>query len=91
MQVELAFIQEKSKNMPYCCVPRCTNYSQRNGDVSYHRISKDIGIRNAWIARLRRDNLDPECSRVSSVHFTEDCFEDEDHAKHVTGEKGEKS
>ena len=73
--------------MPYCCAPECTNHPQKDEEVSFHRIPKDITMRNAWIARLRRGNdLNPKGSRVCSDHFTEDCFEI-NHTEQVTGER----
>ena len=75
--------------MPNCCVPGCTNRPERNEKVGFHRIPKDITIRNAWIARLRRENLNPESSRVCSDHFTEDCFE-KNLTEQVTGERKKK-
>ena len=63
-------------NMVSCCVPECTNYSAKTKGVSYHRIPKDVKLRESWIERLGRLNLPAlENCYVCSVHFTEDCFE----------------
>ena len=36
--------------MPHCMVPECTNNSQKTVGISYHRIPKEKGLREAWFA-----------------------------------------
>ena len=62
--------------MPHCMVPECTNNSRKTVGISYHRIPKEKGLREAWLARIRRVNPhDINNSCVCSAHFTPDCFE----------------
>ena len=62
--------------MPHCMVPECTNNSRKTVGISYHRIPKEKGLREAWLARIRRVNpQDINNSCVCSAHFTPDCFE----------------
>ena len=62
--------------MVHCCVPGCINHSSKTCNISYHRIPNDKGLRKAWLARIRRDNLPPlQNCYVCSEHFTDDCFE----------------
>ena len=62
--------------MVHCCVPGCINHSPKTCNISYHRIPNDKGLRKAWLARIRRDNLRPsQKCYVWSEHFTDDCFE----------------
>ena len=63
--------------MPHCMVPECTNNSRTAQGVSYHRIPRDISLRQAWMARIRRVNpRNISHSFVCSAHFTPDCFEE---------------
>ena len=74
--------------MVNCCVPGCTNYSQKTkGQVSYHRFPEDEKLRRAWINRIRRDNLPPlENCYVCSEHFLPEEFES-DLTEQLTGRK----
>ncbi len=42
--------------MPHYMVPECTNNSRQTVGISYHRIPKEKGLREAWLARIRRVN-----------------------------------
>ena len=72
--------------MVYCCVPECTNYSQKTKDqgITYHRIPSEVTTHKAWIERIRRQNL-PSLKNcyVCSTHFANDCFE---YRAQLTGE-----
>ena len=35
-------------------VPECTNNSRKTVGISYHRIPKEKGLREAWLARINR-------------------------------------
>ncbi|KXJ26866.1 THAP domain-containing protein 2 [Exaiptasia diaphana] len=73
--------------MVNCCVPGCTNYSSKTSDVSYHKMPKDLKLQEAWISRIRRDNMPPlQNCYVCSELFTEECFE-RDLFQQLTGEK----
>ena len=62
--------------MVHCCVPGCNNHSSKMCNISYHRIPNNKGLRKAWLARIRRNNLPPlQNCYVCSEHFTDDCFE----------------
>ena len=76
--------------MVHCCVFGCTNYSSKSSDkgISFHRIPKDQGLRKAWIARIRRDNLPPlENCYVCSEHFAQECFDSSLKEKLLAGQK----
>ena len=58
-------------------VPGCTNNSRKTTGISYHRLPTDKRLRQAWMARVRRENpLNIDNCFVCSAHFTPDCFEE---------------
>lgn len=77
-----------TQKMVNCCVPGCTNYSQKTkGQVSYHRFPEDNKLRRAWINRIRRENLPPlENCYVCSKHFLPEELES-DLKEELTGRK----
>ena len=59
--------------MPHCMVPECTNNSRKTVGISYHRIPKEKGLREAWLARIRRVNprdLNNSCFVRRILHQT---------------------
>ena len=57
-------------------MPGCINHSSKTCNISYHHIPGDEGLRKAWLARIRRDNLPPlQNCYVCSEHFIHDCFQ----------------
>ena len=58
-----------------CCVPGCSNRSDRETDRSYHCLPlKDKPILRAWIHKIGRSNLSLKSNtRVCSDHFVNSC------------------
>ena len=53
-----------------CCVPRCTNKSTLDTNVSYHRFPADKKQQRKWLRSIRRENLEvSQSTRVCSAHF----------------------
>ena len=62
--------------MVQCAAFNCQNYSKSGYGVSFFRFPKDKALLKAWIHFIKRKNFKPtEHSRICSVHFTRECFE----------------
>ena len=75
------FLQFLSVNieMPHnCCVPFCNATSKKNKNLRFHRFPKKRGLKDQWIAKIRRDEGDyfavTENTRVCSKHFCEEDY-----------------
>ena len=45
--------------MPHnCCVPFCNATSKKNKNLRFHRFPKKKGLKDQWIAKIRRDEGD---------------------------------
>ena len=55
----------------FCAVPGCSNRSDRETHLSYHRLPlKNKNVLKEWIHKIRRTNLPlKESTRVCSEHF----------------------
>lgn len=65
--------------MSYCCVPLCKSSGKKNtGALSFHEIPAAAGVRERWLAAIRRDNWSPNTTsnytRVCSRHFQPEDF-----------------
>ncbi|XP_044165648.1 THAP domain-containing protein 10-like [Acropora millepora] len=65
--------------MPHnCCVPFCNATSKKNKSLRFHRFPKKKGLKDRWIAKIRRDEGDyfavTENTRVCSKHFCEEDY-----------------
>ena len=56
-----------------CAVYECSATSENEKNRSFHQFPKDPKLRQAWIARIRRDGYNPSASSyVCSFHFSEE-------------------
>ena len=54
----------------FCAVPGCSNRSDRETNLSYHRLPLKNKVLKEWIHKIRRTNLPlKESTRVCSEHF----------------------
>ena len=60
--------------MVHCLAPGCSNQSNNNNNVSYHKLPKNEITKNAWIHFIGRKEL-PKGGAICEEHFTEDCFD----------------
>ncbi|XP_065057293.1 uncharacterized protein LOC135685315 [Rhopilema esculentum] len=58
-----------------CAVYQCSATSENEKNRSFHQFPKDPKLRQAWIARIRREGFTPSASSyVCSFHFSEEDF-----------------
>ena len=60
--------------MTNCSAPGCTNCSEDNKNISFHRLpSKSEEVNKKWLHNLKRKNI-PERVFICSEHFEPHCF-----------------
>ena len=60
--------------MTNCSAPGCTNRSEDNKNISFHRLpSKSEEVKKKWLHNLKRKNI-PETVFICSEHFEPHCF-----------------
>ena len=53
-----------------CCAVGCDSSRQRNPEMQFYSIPKDVERRNKWLAAIRRDHWQPTAnSRLCNQHF----------------------
>ena len=55
----------------YCCVPQCSNNSEKNPELSFHKMPKNKEIKRKWVRVLETKGLHNPCpnQKVCSEHF----------------------
>ena len=74
--------------MTNCGAPGCTNRSEHDKNLSFHRIPKKEEMRKRWLQKLQRKII-PKTLFVCSDHFESSCFE-RDLRSELMGEKPKK-
>ena len=53
-----------------CCVPGCSSNTKRDKELSFHKLPRDVSLREKWVNSIKRKDFIPgEQHRVCSLHF----------------------
>ncbi|XP_044766547.1 uncharacterized protein LOC123322647 [Coccinella septempunctata] len=82
MSQQRASLSNSSSRNDYCCVPKCSSWSRKNPDLSFHKFPHEgkervhmegtelVDRRKAWILRLNLGKPASKFMKVCSLHFT---------------------
>ena len=62
--------------MPWCVAVDCGNNTftkNRDKDVIFYNLPKDINLRKKWITNIKRENI-PKNPKIWHQHFEGSCF-----------------
>ena len=78
VQFALQVCGQLSIIMPYCSAYGCNTCSYRCGELSFFSFPKETVVLKQWIKKCGRTGWNPtKYSTLCSVHFEEDCFEED--------------
>ena len=62
--------------MSWCVAVDCSNNAftkNREKDVSFYNLPKDLKLRKRWLANIKRENI-PKNPKICHQHFEDSCF-----------------
>ena len=62
--------------MPWCVAVDCGNNTftkNRDKDVSFYDLPKNINLRKKWLTNIKRENI-PKNLKICHQHFEDSCF-----------------
>ena len=65
--------------MPRCVTVDCRNNTftkNREKDVSFYNLPKDLKLRKRWLANIKRENI-PKYPKICHQYFEDSCFKRE--------------